>query len=134
VTAVSLSPALILAAHDLYARYNVAIDRGDAEAYTACFTPEGSLSRDGAVTQGSEALAAFARSVGERKMRHFVSNVVVDGSALRGRGSAVGRADVLVLQRSAGTLSVVASGTYADRLVLTASGWLFAERVYVSQA
>ncbi len=130
----ALAPTLVLRALELYARYNEAIDRGDADAYNATFAPGGFLSRDGLVTAGTEALAAFARSVGERKMRHFVSNVIVDGSAVSGRGTAVGRADVLVLQRENGALAVVASGTYADRLVLTPAGWLFAERIYVSQA
>lgn len=119
--------------HELYARYNQAIDRADPERYTACFTADGRLVRNGAALTGPAELAAFAAGASTRGLKHFVANITVSGTVVgSAAGTAEGSADVIVLRRDADSLSVLTSGSYADRLVCGTDGWQFAERVYVT--
>ena len=116
----------ILAIHHLYATYNYAIDAGDAEAYCACFTAEGALHRTGGALRGREQLSNFARDVAVRRIRHLVSNVVVEGDG----DEAVGRAYVTVVRPDEGTFTIVTAGTYQDQLQRVDGRWRFVERRY----
>jgi ketosteroid isomerase-like protein len=117
--------------HDLYARYNQALDSGDADTYVACFLPDGRLVRDGATVTGAAELADFAAAAATDRLQHFVSNIAVDGLLIGSAdGFATGRADVLVLSQRADSPSLVAAGRYADQLRCGPDGWRFAERRY----
>ena len=130
---VPLSAGEKLLIHELYARYNQAIDRADAAGYCACFTADGTLVRNGSALTGAAELAEFAAGAATRGLKHFVSNITLEGRVVgSAAGSAQGRADVVVLRRDGDGLSVLTSGSYADRLVCSPDGWQFAERSYVT--
>jgi hypothetical protein len=128
----ALPAAEVLQIHELYARYNHALDAGDTSSYLACFTPDGQLERDGAVLSG-DALPEFVTAVAGRRLQHFVSNIAVDGQVTGSAGGvASGRADVLVLSRNESGPVLVTSGRYDDRLRSGPDGWRFEERRYTS--
>jgi hypothetical protein len=117
--------------HDLYARYNSALDAADADAYAACFAGDGRLVRNGDAIEGHSALAEFASGAATRGLKHFVANIIVDGTISGSTGgTADGRADVLVLARRDGALALLTCGTYADHLRCGPEGWQFLERNY----
>lgn len=111
----------------LYARYNHAIDSGQADQWAACFTSDGIFSSgaSGEFT-GTEALAAFAKGFAERlKARHWTNNLVLDAAGDGAKGSCY-----LMLYRLGGETpaSIMISGIYDDELVRTGDGWKFARR------
>ena len=133
VGGVPLPAVEVLQIHELYARYNHALDAGDTSSYLACFTPDGQLVRNGAVLSGDVALAELVTAVAARRLQHFVSNIAVDGRVTGSAGGvASGRADVLVLRRDGGGPVLVTSGRYDDRLRSGPDGWRFEERRYAS--
>ena len=111
-----------LAIQDLAARYNVAIDSGDAEAWAATFTPDGSFESGGRTHQGTEALTAFAKGFAERMAgaRHWNNNILVEGE-----GDQASLHCYLLLMRGG---QVVTSGRYEDTLRRVDGRWLFASR------
>jgi hypothetical protein len=69
----ALSPQDHMEIQQLYARYNVLIDRGDAEGWAATFTPDGQFNQ----FTGRESLIQFVKGVHERtggQRRHWNSN------------------------------------------------------------
>ena len=126
----ALSAADIIEIQNLYSDYNFAIDFGDAEAWAACFTPDGSLhSGFGEPTTGTDALVEFG--AGTHAMlpgaRHQVANL-----AIRGDGDeATGRCYLQMYNTAGGAAetALVISGVYEDRLVRHEGAWRFAERV-----
>jgi 3-phenylpropionate/cinnamic acid dioxygenase small subunit len=142
-----LSPGDHAEITDLYARYNLASDAGDAEAYAACFTPDGlllvrglSLTATGAMQrggelriQGREALAAFKRrDVGGRAgryRRHWNGSLALarlDGERVRGR------CYLQAHDGEPGALPTLAqTGVYDDVLVREGGAWRFASRTLV---
>lgn len=111
-----------LAIQDLAARYNVAIDSGDAEAWAATFTPDGSFESGGRTHQGTEALTAFAKGFAERMAgaRHWNNNILVEGE-----GDQASLHCYLLLMRGG---QVVTSARYEDTLRRVDGRWLFASR------
>ena len=121
----------------LLARYNFAIDEGDAAGWAACFTGSGTFEcrglPDGAPLggrhEGRDALVAYAevhQRINKGRARHWNWNLLVDGDG----DLAAMRCYMAVLR--AGLLPdavVSATGIYADRLERTDGGWRFAERV-----
>lgn len=88
-----MNPTDTAALTALYARQSHAIDEGEAEAWAATFTAEGSFSSPtfGAPIIGTQALAEFAAGVytdlqtqGLRQ-RHWVNSVVLDAVTLTAR-------------------------------------------------
>jgi hypothetical protein len=142
-----LSPADHAEITDLYARYNLASDAGDADAYAACFTPDGlllvrglSLSATGAMqrggelrVQGRDALAAFKRrDVGGRNgryRRHWNGSLALrrlDAERVEGR------CYLQAYNGEPGALPTLAqTGVYEDVLVSPGGAWLFACRTLV---
>jgi hypothetical protein len=57
----------------LDARYNHAIDSGDAEGYANLFVPDGSFNND----IGHDALIAFIKNRNGANMRHWNTNLVI---------------------------------------------------------
>ena len=110
----------------LYARYNQAIDSGDAEGWASMFTPDGVFNTN---TRGHDALAQFVRDWREKRnganRRHWNSNLVITPTAEGANGS------VYLLLLDIGVRPAVPALTaiYEDRLVKTAAGWRFKSRI-----
>lgn len=123
----------MLAIQQLYARYNHAIDSGDAQGWAACFIPNGSFtsSASGSLS-GSDALASFAAGFAARlKARHWTNNLVLEAE---GTGAA-GKCYLMLLRLAEGQpASVLATGIYDDHLVKRDGAWLFASRNVVTDA
>lgn len=115
-----------LAIQQLYARYNHAIDFGDAEGWAACFTPDGVFNSGmGGPQQGTEALKAFAGGFASRmKARHWNTNLVVEGSG----ESAKGKCYLMLMNLADGKATPLVTAVYHDELKKTADGWKFASR------
>lgn len=112
------------AIRDLLARYTYNGDRGRIDAMTACFADDGVLEYTGKAPQGPAAIKA-ALSAGTRDprltfVRHHITNplIAVDGDTASARS-------YFAVHSNFGPDH---SGTYDDRLVLTAHGWRFAHR------
>ena len=122
-----------LAIQTLYARYNQCADRGDAEGWAACFTLDGEirLAGRGASARGRAALVEFQRQSTARRgaqyRRHWSGSLLVEAD---GPEAARGRAYFQAFNGLPGELPTLTdAGVYEDRLVRTAAGWRFAERV-----
>ncbi|MGB3847510.1 MAG: nuclear transport factor 2 family protein [Sphingopyxis sp.] len=112
------------AIRDLLARYTYNGDRGRLDAMTACFADDGVLEYTGKAPQGPAAIKA-ALSAGTRDprltfVRHHITNplIAVDGDTASARS-------YFTVHSNFGPDH---SGTYDDRLVLTAHGWRFVHR------
>lgn len=124
----SISPADRLEIHELYARYAVHFDGGDAQAWADLFSERGRFLLEGQpYVEGRKALAAFAREriAGTPGIRHITTNVVIDETA----DGVVGQAYVLVLCKVPGEpLRLRTLGAYVDELVPDGEGWRFQSR------
>lgn len=117
-----------IAIQDLAARYNTAIDAGNADAWAATFTPDGTFESSGRTHQGTEALAAFAKGFAERMAgaRHWNNNLVIDGD-----GDQATLGCYLLLWRGG---QIVSSARYEDTLRRVNGEWRFASRRVVPDA
>ena len=108
----------------LYARYNFAIDGGDAEAWAATFTPDGVFN----TFAGHEALVGFVKNwranMHGGARRHWNSNLSIAGNSQTATGSVY----LLLVDTSTKPVSIAFSGTYSDTLVKTKQGWRFSKR------
>lgn len=122
----TLSADDLLAIQQLYARYNHAIDFGDAEAWAECFTPDGVFASSARrETVGREALRAFAEAFSRQmKGRHWTNNLVVEGDG----DEASGRCYLALYVLGEGGARLMTTGVYHDELVRTAQGWRFRRR------
>jgi hypothetical protein len=117
-------------------RYVNLNDAGDWAGVAALYTHDGSLRRPsgGEAIIGRDAILAAFLARPARAQRHVIANTVVDVvSADEARAFSV---IVLYMGDAAedGGLPVMAAnsplvGTFADRVVLAADGWQFAERL-----
>lgn len=106
----------------LLARWCHTIDNAQPEAWAACFAPDGSYERrvagaDPVRVVGYDALLDYARGAAEargRDFRHWVSNVVIDQDDDGWHASCY----VAYTRVRPKPVEVVATGAYADRLVL----------------
>ena len=123
-----------LAIQQLVARYNHAIDSGDAEAYADTFTEDGVLDAGDLVLSGYEALYAFADSFAMtvRAPRHIASNLVIDGDGDRAQLRAY--VQLYGLDGVPPRQEVRASGIYTDTLVKEDGRWRFVRRTFVNDA
>jgi ketosteroid isomerase-like protein len=110
----------------LYARYALAIDTGDAEGWANTFTPDGVFNNS---SRGRDALVTFVHDWREKRrgasLRHWNSNLVVTPSAEGANGSIY----MLLLDISEKAPAATASYRYEDALIKTAGGWRFKTRV-----
>lgn len=131
---------------DLQARYLFALDWQDADAYAATFTEDGVLDWAGGIVQGREAIRKEVhgmRAYFEKhekadaptrpaRLRHFISNVVLDFHGDR----AVGRAywfEISDDNRNRWPY-VGGYGHYEDELRKVDGRWLFSRRKIYNEA
>jgi hypothetical protein len=105
----------------LYARYNVAIDAGNAEAYADTFTTDGVFN----TFNGREALLGFARGYKGINSRHWNTNLVITPSPEGAKGSVY----LFLLDVSTKPPSISTAIQYDDTLVKTSLGWRFKKRI-----
>jgi uncharacterized protein (TIGR02246 family) len=119
----------------LLARYNMAIDGGDADGWARCFTPDGVFECIGLPDghpfagrfEGADELAAFATKsfeLTEGRGRHWNNNLAIQGDG----EWATMRCYLVVLTTGKPGAIQGATGIYEDRLVKRDGRWLFAER------
>jgi hypothetical protein len=108
----------------LYAKYNIAIDSGDAEGYAATFTPDGVFN----TFVGHDALVNFAKTWREKlngaMRKHWNSNLQIAGDSTE----ATGFVYLMLVDLSTKPASILATLTYTDSLVKTKDGWRFKKR------
>ncbi len=107
----------------LYARYNLTLDAGDAEGYASTFTPDGVFNTN----VGHDAIVKFANTFHAGlggHVRHWNTNLMILPSA----GGASGQVYLVLVDFATTPATIAASGSYADELVKTAEGWRFKKR------
>jgi uncharacterized protein (TIGR02246 family) len=121
-----------LAIRQLVARYNHAIDSGDARAYADTFTDDGVLDAGDLVLSGRDALYAFADSFSATVWapRHIASNLVIEGGGDRAELRAY--VQLYGLDGEPPRQEVRASGIYTDTLVKEDGCWRFVRRTFVN--
>jgi hypothetical protein len=109
----------------LYAAYNIAIDNGDAEAWAATFTPDGTFNQ----FVGHDALLNFIKIWREKQngatRKHWNSNLRITGNSKEAAGSVY----LLLVDISTKPVSILLSASYTDSLIKTKEGWRFTKRV-----
>ena len=119
----------------LLARYNFAIDLGDADGWADCFTEDGVFECSGLPEgnplggryEGAAALLAYAKghsAIYKGRARHWNWNLEIDGDG----ESATMRCYLLALSVGKPPAVKGSSGIYRDQLVKQNGRWLFAER------
>jgi len=125
---VPLPPEDLFAIHELYARYNHAVDFRDADAWAATFTADGTFGTNTmAPVTGSEQLRVLGAVLAERlDSRHWNSNLIIEPTA----EGATGRCYLLLLRpgRPGTAAEAAATGIYRDELEKTPAGWRFKSR------
>jgi ketosteroid isomerase-like protein len=108
----------------LYARYNIAIDSGDAEGYAATFTPDGVFN----TMTGHDALVGFAKMWREKlngaTRKHWNNNLQITGDSKH----ATGFVYLMLIDIGTKPASILTTLSYADTLVKTKDGWRFSKR------
>ena len=109
----------------LGARYNHAIDYGDAEGWTDTFIPEGCFISPQGQWDGREALIGFANDSAARPpaRRHWTNNRVIDGDG----DDATSTCYLNLIDATNGGATLV-TGLYRDRLRKLDGAWKFVER------
>lgn len=108
----------------LYARYNWAIDSGEAEAWAGMFTADGVFQ----TFKGRDALVGFIHTWVDRmkggSMRHWNSNLAITPTAEGANGAVY----LLIVDVSAKPPAIASASKYTDQLVKTPDGWRFKSR------
>ena len=108
----------------LYARYNNAIDSGDAEGWAATFTPDGVFN----TFVGHDALVNFVKTwrekLGGATRKHWNNNLQITGSSKEANGSVY----LMLVDFSTKPPGIVGTASYTDNLVRTKDGWRFTKR------
>jgi hypothetical protein len=122
--AAPLTPADYVEIEQLYARYNHAIDSGDAEGWAATFTPDGTFN----TSTGKDKLVEFVKTWHEKRgggsRRHWNTNLLINGTP----DGATGSVYLMLVDVATRPPAIVATATYSDSLVKTSNGWLFKKR------
>jgi actinorhodin biosynthesis protein ActVIA len=108
----------------LYARYNIAIDNGDAEGWAATFTPDGVFN----TFSGHDALVGFVKTWREKlngaTRKHWNNNLQITGTSREANASVY----LILVDFSTKPPSILTTATYTDSLVKTKDGWRFTKR------
>jgi bifunctional aromatase (cyclase/dehydratase) len=122
--AADLTPQDYVEIEQLYARYNHAIDDGDAEGWADMFTPDGTFNQ----FTGREALVGFIHAWREKRnganRRHWNANLKITPSAEGANGTVL----LMLLDVSTTPPSIAMTGKYTDVLAKTPAGWRFKNR------
>ena len=124
----------MLAEHEisrLTTQFALLNDSGDWEAVAATFTEDASFVRPagGDPVMGRAAIHASFASRPPRKSCHLITNIIVDVISATEANS---RCTLLLYAAPAGESTAASPGLiggFRDRLVRTAEGWRFAERI-----
>jgi len=112
---------------ELCARFDLAIDSNDIEAYVSLWTENPVMEMDGTTARGQEALRAFfvehVKTLGHGR-RHLSLNHVV----LSIEGDSATATSYMVVIEAEKAPAVVASGVYSDTLQRVDGRWKFARR------
>lgn len=123
--AARLSPQDVADIQQLYARYNFAIDTGDAAGWADTFTADGVFNKS---FTGRDALMGFIKLWREKlsgaNRRHWNSNLNLSGTP----NGAHGEVYLMLLDVSVKPAVINTTGTYSDELVKTKDGWRFKTR------
>jgi SnoaL-like domain len=108
----------------LYARYNIAIDGGDGEAWAATFTPDGVFNQ----FVGHDALVNFVKTWREKlngaTRKHWNNNLQISGNSKEASGFVY----LMLVDISTKPASILTTATYTDSLIKTKDGWRFTKR------
>ena len=119
--------ALRLEIAALNQRYCHAADRGDGEAWAACYAEDGVFDRYGGETQGREALRRVVRSSASVKRRHYFFDPIVElTSETEARGAGYGQ--LVAFDVGTQTWAPTVYVDYTDTYRLTPEGWRIARR------
>ncbi|MDP9007399.1 MAG: nuclear transport factor 2 family protein [Pseudomonadota bacterium] len=114
----------------LYAKYNIAIDNGDAEGYASTFTPDGVFNQ----FAGHDALVNFAKMWREKlngaTRKHWNNNLQISGNSKEASGFVY----LMLVDISTKPASILTTATYTDSLVKTKEGWRFTKRTTKADA
>ncbi len=123
-----------LAIQGLAARYNHAIDSGDADAFTECFVESGVLDAGALQLKGRAALRQFCSDFPSsvHAPRHVASNLVIDGDGTEATLQAY--VQMFVLSGEPSQQVVAASGKYSDQLTKADGTWRFIRRTFTADA
>jgi len=108
----------------LYAKYNHALDSGDATAWADTYTADGVFRK---TTAGREALMKFVENFAKSSggaFRHWNTNRTVVGTADGADGSVY----LTLWNMGVKPQAIVTTGIYFDKLVKTPAGWRFKSR------
>jgi len=109
----------------LYARYNIAIDNGDAEGWAATFTPDGAFN----TMVGHDALVGFVNMWREKlngaTRKHWNNNLQITGNSKEASAYVY----LMLLDYSTKPATILTTGTYTDTLTKTKDGWRFTKRI-----
>lgn len=105
----------------LYFKYPIAIDSGDAEGYAALFTPDGSFNNN----VGHDALIAFIKNRQPSTVRHAPLTPAITPTATGASGMVLN----LFIDVAQTPAVVTRASMYTDTLVKTPAGWRFKTRV-----
>lgn len=116
---------------DLVARYNKAIDTGDAEGWAATFTEDGEFHGIVGDFKGRAELVAFVEAYATEEQfaefasaQHWVTNIVLEG----GGDHAEMFAHLMMVAPQAEGGRIILVGRYEDTLRRVDGRWLFAQR------
>src|SRR5271170_4187669 len=108
----------------LYARYNIAIDSGDAEGWADTFTADGVFN----TFSGHDALVGFVKTWREKlngaSRKHWNNNLRITGNSKEASGFVY----LMLVDISTKPASILTTATYTDSLVKTKQGWRFTKR------
>jgi SnoaL-like domain len=108
----------------LYARYNNAIDSGDAEGWAATFTPDGVFN----TFSGHDALVGFVKmwreKLGGATRKHWNTNLQISGDSKEATASVY----LMLVDFGTKPASILMTGMYSDSLIKTKDGWRFTKR------
>ncbi|MPY91670.1 MAG: DUF4440 domain-containing protein [Acidimicrobiia bacterium] len=117
---------------DLVARYNKAIDTGDAQGWAATFTKDGEFHGIVGDFYGADELVAFVSAYASEEQyaefasaQHWVTNMVIEG----GGDHAEMFAHVMMVAPQAEGGRIILVGHYEDTLQKVDGRWRFAKRV-----
>lgn len=114
----------------LYAKYAHTLDLDDPEGWADTFTADGVFGDPSSenASRGRESLVAFAERVNAGRSgssRHWNSQVLITPTDTGADGSCY----LLLFNTSADPVSIRIAGIYQDKLVKTAAGWRFSNRI-----